>query len=162
MWKRFLEGTLNFIMAVGGIVVVIAALVAMGNDEFLTGLIILVVGGLFVMLSCSGLGILVEIAYHLEAIERNTSGYQGESNTNNSAPSKTSYSTSVNSSYSTSGNTNYNAPSKTYSTKRENPLLANSSTSNETSFGSTPWECSKCGCENASKALFCEKCGNKK
>ena len=81
---------------------------------------------------------------------------------NNSSPSKVGYSASVNTGYSTNRNTNYEAPSKTYSTKRVNPLLANSSTSNETSFGSTPWECSKCGCENASKALFCEKCGNKK
>lgn len=143
MWKRFLEGTLNFIMVVGGIVVVLASLGAMVYFNFLFGLIILVMGGLFIMLSCSGLGILVEIAYHLEAIERNTSGYQGEGRAT----------------YNSSSNTGAN----TYSgERREHPLLSGSSSNNGSLFGGGPWECRKCGCENSSKAIFCEKCGNKK
>lgn len=73
MWKRFLNGILKLIMIVSGIGVVIGALIAIANEAFLMGLIILFVGAFIVLFTCSGLGILVEIAYHLEAIEKNTS-----------------------------------------------------------------------------------------
>lgn len=143
MWKRFLEGILTLIMVVSGIVVVFWALIALADGEFLTGLCILLVGAFVILLTCSGLGILVEIAYHLEAIERNTSGYQGEGRAT----------------YNSSSNTG----SSTYSgERREHPLLSGSSSNNGSLFGGGPWECRKCGCANSSKAIFCEKCGNKK
>lgn len=70
MWKRISKSYLNTVLGISIIILVIAGFLAMSEDVAM-GLVIIGAGVLIILILASTMGMLIEMAFHLEAIENN-------------------------------------------------------------------------------------------
>ena len=86
MWKRISAALLWFMVAVG---VIVSIILALSIPSFELSLVIFVVGVLVTFIAASAFGLLVEMAFDIEKIAKNTEGLVSKPNTLKTAEVKT-------------------------------------------------------------------------
>ena len=176
MWKRISRAYLNVIVVIAIILVVFISLALM-SENVAIGIIVLGVGVLLIFILASTMGMLIEMAFHLEAIENNTK-HLNFSN----LPSSNSFLGNVNeptlfSKKSSvwccakcgSNNPSYLTTCKCGLGKYESIDMNNKVNVKDNSdfhksdqlLDRESWKCKKCGSINGNKIFIC-KCGMKK